>query len=242
MQNKVQILSTKKLQSWIPEQLAKMNIEIIEKEFISIRPILTVEKRVQIMPFLIPLKTLTVVFTSANAVDVLKKHLHQGDTFYVPNWNIFCLQGKTKDSLHSYFSRSEIIGTAENASALAKEIIDFGTKEIVFFCGQNRRNELPDMLKKAGVNVHEIVLYETVEIPLISDKDFDGILFFSPSAVRSFFVKNKLNTTTQIFAIGRTTADEVKRFSKNSIIIPQIPETENLIDEVIKYFAAIKTV
>ena len=51
-----------------------------------------------------------------------------------------------------------------------------------------------------------------------------------------------MDTKTQIFAIGKTTADEVKTFSNNSMVISEIPATENLVDEVIKYFTTIKTV
>ena len=101
---------------------------------------------------------------------------------------------------------------------------------------------MPEKLKSNGIDVEEMIVYQTIEKPQTVSKNYDGILFFSPSAVRSFFAKNKLNATTQIFSIGKTTADEVKIFAHNSIIISEIPGTENLIDEVIKYFTAIKTV
>jgi uroporphyrinogen-III synthase len=87
-----------------------------------------------------------------------------------------------------------------------------------------------------------LIVYETIETPQAVSKKYDGILFFSPSAVRSFFAKNTLKEETKIFAIGKTTADEVKSFSNNPMVISEIPDTEKLIGEVIKYFSEIKTV
>lgn len=236
MQNKVQILSTKKLLPTIIEQAKQMNIEIIEKEFISIKPISTVEKYEEIMPLILNSKTINVVFTSPNAVDVIKNYLHHADTWYVPDWNVFCLQGKTNDSLHPYINRNRILATAKNASGLAQKIIDFGEKEIVFFCGQNRRNELPEMLKNAGVNIHEIVVYETRETPFISDQAFDGILFFSPSAVKSFFSVNHLNKENICFAIGETTAAAIKEYTSNKIIISESQTQEMMLATINFYF------
>jgi uroporphyrinogen-III synthase len=101
---------------------------------------------------------------------------------------------------------------------------------------------LPSELNKNGIDVEELIVYNTIEKPQTVSKNYDGILFFSPSAVRSFFSNNNLKTETTVFAIGKTTAAEVKKFSNNTIIISDIPDTEKLINEVIQYFNAIKTV
>ena len=129
-----------------------------------------------------------IAFTSANAVTPFDQYLHQHDTYYVVGWKIFCLEGKTKETvLNSLLPKKNIIATAENAETLSQKIIEHGVKEIIFFCGDKRRNDLPDGLKKAGIIVHEVVVYETLEVPAIAAGDIDGILFFSPSAVRKFF-------------------------------------------------------
>lgn len=233
---KYKILSTKKLLPVIIEEAKKKNIDITEKEFISVKPILTKENYEQIMFLVLDKKKNCVVFTSANSVEVIKNYLHEGDIWYLPNWDIFCLSGKTKDSLAPNFSTKKIIATAENAFALAQKIIEHGIKEIVFFCGNKRRDELPNIIKNAGVNVHEIVVYETIETPSISTKDFDGILFFSPSAVKSFFSVNQLNKKIICFAIGDTTASAIKEYTENNIIISKSPTQEIMLEMVNSYF------
>jgi uroporphyrinogen-III synthase len=235
MQNRVQILSTKKLLPSVINWATEKNIDITEKEFITIKPLVTKELNEQIMPIILDPKKPAVIFTSANAVDVIKKYLHQHDTFYVPGWHIYCLAGKTKDALHSYFSRSKIIDTGKNSTELAQRIIDAGVKEIIFFCGNKRRNELPDILKNVGIRVKEIVVYETVKTPVISTQDFDGILFFSPSAIKSFFSVNQLSKKSVCFAIGKTTADELKEYTSNEIVISEFP-IEGLMLETVNFY------
>jgi uroporphyrinogen-III synthase len=119
---------------------------------------------------------------------------------------------------------------------------DKSVKQIVFFCGNQRRDLLPVQLKKNGIDVEELIVYKTIEKPQTVSKKYDGILFFSPSGVRSFFSKNELKKQTIIFAIGKTTAEEVNIFSKNKTMISEYPDAEKLITSVIKYFSAIKTV
>ena len=239
MQNKIQILSTKKLLPSIIELGRKKNMDIIEKEFISIKPILTKELNEQIISLILNSKIPAIVFTSANAVNIIKKYLHQSDTWYLPDCNVFCLEGKTKNALYPYFKTEKIIASGKNASELAQNIIDFGIKKIIFFCGNKRRNELPDILKNAGINVQEIILYETVETPDISDTDLDGILFFSPSAVKSFFSINKLLNKTICFAIGNTTASEIEKYTTNKTIVSPSPNQEMMLETICFYFANI---
>lgn len=108
---------------------------------------------------------------------------------------------------------------------------------MVFFCGDLRREELPDLLKKAGIELTEVVVYQTLETPIKINKDYDGILFFSPSAVKSFFSINQVNSNALFFAIGNTTANAIKPFSKNSIIVSEFPAKDQLLDKAIKYFS-----
>jgi uroporphyrinogen-III synthase len=236
MQNKIQILSTKKISDSLVQLAADKNICIDELNFIETEECISEEIKKRIVA--LSQENIAVVFTSSNAVNVVGK-IVSPET----NWKIFCIEPATKKTVENIFTNSSISASAKDAETLAEKIIkDDPVKQIVFFCGNLRRDLLPEKLKSHGISVEELMVYKTIEKPQTVSKKYDSILFFSPSGVRSFFSKNKLETTTQIFAIGKTTADEVKIFSNNSIIISEIPGTENLIDEVIKYFSTIKTV
>ena len=238
---KHKVLSTKKLEPPLIELAKENDIEIIEQEFISINPIRNQETYNRIIGF-VNNKTQNIALTSANAVDVLNSYMHFSDTYLVVDWNIFCLSGKTKQAiLNALLLKKNIVADAKDAAELANKIIAKGVKEIIFFCSNKRREELPAALEKANVKVHEVVLYETAETPLTVDKDFDAVLFFSPSGVQSFFSANELNKDCVCFAIGRTTATSIATFTQNTVVKSVTPDPKTMVEEVIEYFKEQKT-
>ena len=84
--------------------------------------------------------------------------------------------------------------------------------------------------------VHEIIVYETVETPVTAIENIDGILFFSPSAVNSFFSVNQLNANTVCFAIGNTTAEAIAGFTGNKIITSEYTSQEMMLASLIKTY------
>ncbi|MGN6295568.1 MAG: uroporphyrinogen-III synthase [Ginsengibacter sp.] len=235
MQNKVQILSTKKISDSFIRSAAENNIGIDEMSFIETKESIsaTIKNRIEELSA----QNITAIFTSSNAVAAVGKIVSPQT-----NWKIFCIEPATKKSVENIFINSAVVGAAKDAAALSEKIInDKSVKQVVFFCGNQRRDLLPSELKKNGINVDELTVYNTTENPQAVTKKYDGILFFSPSAVRSFFQKNKINAETILFAIGKTTAEELKNYSNNTTVISEIPDTQKLIADVIKYFSAIKT-
>lgn len=233
---KFKVLSTKKLEPSLLEYAKENNIDIIEQDFISIRPIENPEIFDKITG-LINDKKLNIVLTSANAVDILNSYMHVNDTYYVVDWNIFCLSGKTKQAImNALLLKKNIVGEASNATELARQIIAKGIKEIIFFCSNIRRDELPTALRNANVKVEEIVLYETTETPTTLSHDFDAVLFFSPSGVQGFFSANELKQDCVCFAIGRTTATSIATFTQNTIVKSITPDPKEMIEEVIEHF------
>lgn len=174
-----------------------------------------------------------VAFTSMNAAEAVGKNARD-----VHQWNIFALGTATLDVVNKYFDKEQVIATGFNASSLADAIIDKGNiDEIVFFCGDQRREELPRKLRERGIHVNEITVYTTAELNHTVEHWFDAVVFFSPSAVRSFFSVNTLDPTSKIFAIGETTATEAGRLSKNEIITGDNPGKKELVNTIIKYYS-----
>lgn len=174
-----------------------------------------------------------VVFTSASAVFAVCEH----PSFVRPDWKIFCIEKATKKAVLQYFDESFIIGSAKDSDELAQKIRDTATvDEVVFFCGDKRMDTLPSILLKSGIITNEIVVYKTVEQPQFVEKEHDGILFYSPSGVSSFFSMNTAPANTVLFAIGNTTAAAIKLESANEIVVCPTPSKEALMDEAISYF------
>jgi uroporphyrinogen-III synthase len=153
-----------------------------------------------------------------------------------PSWTIFCIGGATRKLLQAQFRASTIAGTAPDASALAGVILEHSPSEVFFFCGDQRRDALPEKLQAAGTTVHEWVVYRTTETPRTVEEAYDGVVFFSPSAVRSFFSVNTLPENTTLFAIGHTTAGAIRSHVNNSVITSAIPEKEALVRQMIAHF------
>jgi uroporphyrinogen-III synthase len=82
-------------------------------------------------------------------------------------------------------------------------------------------------------------VYETLTNALEAPGTFDGILFFSPSAVHTF-CKNNTPGNAAGFCIGPTTAATLKEHHGNAVTASQ-PTAEHLILETIKYFKNKKT-
>ena len=230
------MLSTKKLEPSLLANAAEAGIDIKEQDAILVKPILSKEKWDEIFS-LLEKNIEHAVFTSSNAVTAVKKYLHEYINHLPTQWKIFCLSGKTRKVITE---NTELFGTIEatasSATELAQQIIEHDVKELLFFCGDRRRDELPKLLQNAGIVVHEVIVYEVEETPTVAADEYEAVLFFSPSAVQSFFTVNQLNKNTICFAIGQTTANSLKQFSKNKILVSKEPTQEALLQEVINYF------
>lgn len=178
----------------------------------------------------------TVVFTSMNAVEAVTNILN-GER---PDWKIYCIGETTGNIVNEYFGGHAIAGTAGNALALAAVIMLDGITEVTFFCGDQRRPELPDTLSQNNIKVEEVVVYRTEATAHVVSREYDGILFFSPSAVESFFSVNSIPNNTVLFAIGNTTGDAIKNFTNNPVITSVVPGKEALVQQAIEYFKSVR--
>ena len=179
----------------------------------------------------LPDQGLTAVFTSRNGVTGAIQQLTT-----VPQWSIACIEGKTRQASEQFFGKAAIIATAADAGQLATELIRMKTKAVVFFCGDRRLDHLPESLDAAGINVQEIIVYHTEAIEATVQDEFKGILFFSPSAVTSFFKTNTLAPDCTVFAIGPTTAKTLSTYTSNTIIISPQSDEGAMIRQLINYY------
>ncbi|MDQ6843472.1 MAG: uroporphyrinogen-III synthase [Bacteroidota bacterium] len=229
--NKVTILSTRPVGKELINEAARHNILIDEISFISTERIADKEMEEKIKQ--LALQNITAVFTSMNAVEAVAKFINS-----TTMWTIFCIGNTTKKLVENSFGSANIAGTANNADQLAEKIIEQTTiKKVYFFCGDKRREELPEKLKSNNVEIEELLVYRTIETPQVISKKYDGVLFFSPSAVQSFFSKNTISWNAQVFAIGATTAEAIKPFAQLPVIIAETPGKENLLRQVVDYFS-----
>lgn len=229
--NKINILSTRPVGKALTDKAAQFDIIIDEISFINTEEIIddTLAEKIERLSR----ENINAVFTSMNAVEAVRK--------FVPlnsSWKIFCIGNTTKKLVKDIFGESNLSGTGNNAIELADNIVsDKGIKKVYFFCGDQRRDELPGKLKDNDIDLEELAVYKTIETSKPVSKKYAGILFFSPSAVKSYFNKNCIDNSTQLFAIGSTTADALKPFTQQPVIIADFPGKKNLVEQAINYFS-----
>src|SRR5687767_3039768 len=233
--NRLNILSTRPLNKQIIDGAAKQNIFIDCISFIETVAVVNNDLKEKIKN--LSDEKITAVFTSMNAVEAVKGHL-----LLKPEWRIFSMGQTTKELIDDFFGLENIVATANDASTLADIIIENGEKDIFFFCGDQRRDELPAKLKSKNIKLEEVVVYNTIKTTQKISKEYDAVLFYSPSAVESFFSVNNINKGTTLFAIGNTTADAIRVVTKNKIIIAEQPGKEALVKKMMAYFSAEKQI
>ena len=230
MKINTQILSTAPLDNALITSAFKKGVEIDALSFIQIEQI----REQNLLDELKELCTskLTAVFTSANAVHAMADILAKSK----PQWDIYCIGHATKEAVLEYFEATSIKSVANNAEILAGIIHSHNVSSVVFFCGDKRLDALPDKLYKDGIMVREIVVYKTKETPEQVKKHYQGILFFSPNGVNSFFSVNEIGPLTVLFAIGNTTAKALKSKTNNKVVVSDVPSREEIVHKVIQYF------
>ena len=208
------VLSTKKITEPQRSLLLQAGIGLVEYNAIAIEEVdFEAEEKIE-----------NAIITSQNTVNALidNKALIE---------NCFCVGEKTKKMLEANGHQVKVM--TDYGKELAEIIVrDYADKKFTFFCGNLRRDELPELLTKNKVVFTEIEVYKTLLKPKKFERSFDGVLLFSPSAVESFVKENSLKNTTA-FCIGTTTAAEAEKHT-NKIIIATKPTIENVIVQVVK--------
>ncbi|MBF6641530.1 uroporphyrinogen-III synthase [Flavobacterium sp. J49] len=220
MENQIRILSTKKLLENQKQLLLSANFAVEEADFINV-----VNKHFEIKrinDFLI--------FTSQNAVESVLENKKIAE---IKTRKCFCVGEKTRALLEQ--NGFEVIVSSDYASELASIICNqYFKSSFTFFCGNLRRDILPDSLTLAEVVFEEVEVYETVLTPHKANENLNGILFFSPSGVQSFLKMNVLQDEI-CFCIGGTTAKSLRSITKKVVIANQ-PTIESTLIKSIEFF------
>jgi len=217
----LKILSSKKLLPNQKQELLNANFKVLEEDFIE-----TKSKNFELSKV-----NNNLIFTSQNAIQSVLQHPKCNE---LKSKNVFSVGIKTKELLTD--NGFNVIAYTGYASDLAKIISLIYNKETyTFFCGNLRREVLPNTLKENGIQFNEIEVYETNLTSKKITNIVDGILFFSPSAVESYLKSNTIKEE-MCFCIGETTAEALENKKVKNIIIADKPTVEDLIHQCLNYY------
>lgn len=217
------VLSTKKLLLHQKQMLLDNRFQVIDEDFINIQPKdFSVEKIYD-----------SILFTSKNSVkNILPKKIN------LQNKICFCVGEKTKKiAQENGFIVQEYAHYASELIKIIKE--KYNTTSFTFFCGNKRLPIFPDFFTQHNIKWNQITVYTTQLTPKKIKKTVNSILFFSPSAVASYCLKNSLKNI-QCYCIGTTTAKALQN-KTDAIIIADKPTIESTINKIIMATEANKT-
>ncbi len=193
----MQFLSTKKLNKKMKIAFKKNNINVEEIPMIKTTKINFIWPEIQD----------AVIITSASALKSIIKH---------PSFNtlkkhpFFCVGSYTKERLIRLGVNIELCDTS--AESLATKIVNqYRHMSFNYFCGKQRLKTIEKFAEANRIIINICVVYETIEIQKKINKRFDGIIFFSPSAVRSYASVNSLENQ-KVFSWGQTTGKEIEKY------------------------------
>lgn len=180
------------------------------------------------------LKDSSLIFTSVNGVNAFFENGFKPDeNFTSRNYNkIYTVGQKTKKELRKYgFGTFKV---TRHAKELSEFIVENSSKEkFLHFCGNLALEVLNETLPLQNISYRKIPIYETTLLyPQISS-NYDAVCFFSPSGVRSFAKFNSLEGK-QLYCIGQTTENELKKFTTQPIITSR----ESNVEDLLKLIAA----
>ncbi|WP_224484242.1 uroporphyrinogen-III synthase [Robertkochia aurantiaca] len=210
------ILSTKILSPPQQERLLHAGFSLVQLAFI----------KVSLSAISEPVRAKHAILTSKNAVKAIQQNR-------IIVENAYCVGEKTAAMTSSLGIPVKVV--AETSKELAGIIAEhYSENKYVYFCGNLRRPDLPQILRKSKVDFDEVTVYHTERVPHEVKGSFDGILFFSPSAVESYAQNNKFGNPV-CFSIGPTTSDALKNHTSR-IITAKKPSAEHVVLEVLKEF------
>ena len=171
-----------------------------------------------------------VIFTSQNAVEALLENFMPMELDFT---NIYCVGKRTKRLIEKKIGK--VVQDENSAEKLAHYLVEnVKGKEVTFFCGNKKREELSAILAENNIEVNEIECYQTSLTPRKLDGKYNGILFYSPSGIESFLKENKA-TDIVAFCIGETTAAMANNYFKN-VVTSKVSTIESVIQSVNDYF------
>lgn len=151
MPKQTTILSTKKLSESQKTLLENNVFSVASEDFIKTKN----------TDFKVEVDKDFLIFTSQNAVKSVLSHKNINQ---IKSKKCFCVGKKTKQLLEQ--SGFDVVHFSDYAAELAPVICSqYNKNSFIFFCGNLRRETLPEALKNNNISFTEIQVYETTLTP-----------------------------------------------------------------------------
>ncbi len=148
-----------------------------------------------------------IIFTSKNGVLALER---SGVKWH--NKPSIAIGEATAEMIKKLKGRVSFVSTESYGDELAAEITKkFRFLRFLYPRAKEIVSDMPSILRAKGIELSELVVYETVcvDVDLNAPEEGSVIIFSSPSTVKCFFKKFGWNDSYKCVAIGKTTASAI---------------------------------
>lgn len=194
------------------ELAEKYSIKIDFRPFINIEGITAREFRQTRIQFT---DYTAVIFTSRTAIDHFFR-ISQELKFDIPDtMKYFCISEATAFYLHKYivYRKRKIFHADGRFADLINVMKKHPHEKFLVPLADIHKQEIPELLDKAGYNYTKAILYRTVisDLSELKKINYDILIFFSPSDIKSLFhnFPNFKQNSIRIACFGASTASAV---------------------------------
>jgi len=169
-------------------------------------------------------KVETWVASSRNSFNAVKKFIDQAPSI------IYCVGNWMKEEFIKIGTKSEI-RSFENMKRLVTDLMGQNFKSILYFCGEEHRQELEEGLKNSSVKISKVITHQSqMTFPVVKNS-FNAVFIFSPRSAESLLKNNSFNNKTIFACIGSTTASYLNSRGITNTFISSYPDSRNLLEE-----------
>ncbi|MFO8086447.1 MAG: uroporphyrinogen-III synthase [Bacteroidales bacterium] len=166
----------------------KYNLEVEYKKFIKVEGI----KGAEFRQFKVNiLDHSAIIFNSRKAVDHFFRISEEMRLEIPDTMKYFCISEATAYYLQKYvqYRKRKIFHGRQNFNDLMELIKKHKKEKFLLPCSESNSNEIPAMLEKGKIKYSKAFIYRTLSEDLsdIKVNDYDMLVFFSPSGVKSLF-------------------------------------------------------
>jgi len=114
---------------------------------------------------------------------------------------------------------------------LAADLTTQSFKSILYFCGEEHRQELEEGLKYSSVKISKVITHQSqMTFPIVKN-NFDAIFVFSPRSAESLLKDNSFESQTTFACIGSTTSTYLNSRRITNTFISSYPDSRILLEE-----------
>ena len=186
-----------------------------------------------------------VIFTSRNAVDHFFRIAKEMRVEIVDSMKYFCISEAIAFYLQKYvqYRKRKIFSGIQSFDDLMEIINKHKEEKFLLPCSDVHNTSVTESLEANEINFSKAVIYKTVasEINDIDIKNYDMLVFFSPTGVKSLF-KNFpgfIQNSTLIGAFGATTISAAKESGLNVDIDAPTKTALSMTDAIDQYLHSV---